>query len=58
MAKKDLVTLLEFAELSGQDLTRISQLCAEPKIKTVMWGNRRHIDISVYNPEDFKPKKK
>lgn len=51
--KKNLVTLKEFAELTGHDLTRISQLCAEPRIKITMWGNRKHIDINEYPPEKF-----
>ena len=56
--EKNLVTLREFADLTEQPIARISQLCAEPKIKTVMWGNRRHIDTSIYDPNNFKPKKK
>ena len=58
MAQKDLVSLLEFAELAGQKVTRISQLCAEPKIKVTMFAGKKFIDTSVYNPQDFKPKNK
>ncbi len=52
--KKNLVTLQEFADLTGQPLSRISQLCAEPKINITWWGNRKHIDTDKYNPLDFK----
>ena len=58
MAKKDLVSLTKFAELAEQDVTRISQLCAEPKIKVTMFAGKKFIDTSVYDPEDFKPKPK
>ena len=51
--KKNLVTLQEFADLTGQPIARISQLCAEPRIKITMWGNRKHIDINEYPPEKF-----
>lgn len=54
MKTDNLVTLQEFADLTGQPIARISQLCAEPKIEIVMWGNRKHIDISKYPPEKFK----
>ena len=50
----NLVTLTEFAELTGQSAARISQLTAEPQIKVTMWGNRKHIDISKYPIADFK----
>jgi len=56
MKTDNLVTLQEFADLTGQPIARISQLCAEPKIEITMWGNRKHIDISKYPPEQFKKK--
>lgn len=56
--KKNLVTLQEFADLTGQPIARISQLCAEPRIKITMWGNRKHIDIDEYPPESFKKEEK
>jgi len=56
--KRNLVTLQEFADLAGQPIARISQLCADPQIKIVMWGNRKHIDVDEYPPESFKKKLK
>ena len=53
MNTKNLVTLQEFADLTGQPIARISQLCAEPKIEIVMWGNRKHIDISKFPPSNY-----
>ena len=58
MAERDLVSLSKFAELSEQSRQYISNLCTPAKIIVRIIGEKKFIDTSVYNPEDFKPKPK
>lgn len=59
MAKEEnLVTIAEFARQAEQSPQYVSQLCREPKIKVRVIGEVKFIDTSVYDPNDFKPKKK
>jgi len=59
MAKNEnLLTISRFAEEIGTSAQYVSQLCKEPKIKVTIIGGVKFIDTSIYDPNDFKPKKK
>lgn len=52
--KKELVSLKEFAKLTGHKPSYISQLIKEPKIEVERIGIHKFIDINRFPPEKFK----
>jgi len=58
MAEEKLVTLQEFAKLTGHDASYISQLIKPQQIIPKIVGDiHKYIDINKYPPEKFKKKK-
>lgn len=58
MDEENLVTLSQFAKMSGQQRQYISNLCTPARIVVRVIGGVKFIDTSVYNPMDFKKKSK
>ncbi|KKN36696.1 hypothetical protein LCGC14_0770840 [marine sediment metagenome] len=56
--KKELVSLKEFAELTGHEPSYISQLIKEPQIEIVKIGIHKFIDINKFPPKNFTKKDK
>lgn len=56
--KTELVSLKEFAELTGHEPSYISQLIKEPQIEVVKIGIHKFIDIKKFPPDNFKKKDK
>ena len=54
--KTELVSLKEFAELTGHEPSYISQLIKEPQIEVVKIGIHKFIDVNKFPPENFKKK--
>lgn len=58
MAEEKLVTLQEFAKLTGHDPSYISQLIKPQQIiPEIIGGIHKYIDIIKYPPEKFKKQK-
>ena len=59
MAKEEnLISIAEFARQADQSPQYIGQLTTPAKIEVVMFAGKKFIDVSVYDPQDFKPKNK
>ena len=59
MAKEEnLISIAEFARQAEQSPQYIGQLTTPAKIEVVMYAGKKFIDTSVYDPQDFRPKKK
>lgn len=54
MKTENLISLSEFATLTGLQPYEVTRLITPQKIKTVKIGNHKFIDITEYPPKDYK----
>jgi hypothetical protein len=54
MNTDNLISLADFARESGLRPDEVTRLTTPQKIKTVIVGNRKFIDKSIYPPKSFK----
>lgn len=55
---ENLISLTDFAKQAELKPSQVTRLTSPQKIETVDIAGKKFIDTSIYNPSDFKPKKK